>query len=44
MRRLLFLLMLLSVQPLSAQTIDDQMRELRAEIQRLRQELDDVKQ
>src|SRR5437016_3521582 len=44
MRRMLWLLLLLSVGPLSAQTIEDQMRELRAEVQRLRQELDTVKQ
>jgi len=41
---MLFLLVLLSVRPLSAQTVEDQMRELRADVQRLRQELDEVKQ
>ena len=44
MHRMLLLLILLQVPSLSAQTIEDQMRELRAEVQRLRQELDAVKQ
>ena len=44
MPRMLFLVMLLWSQPVLAQTLEDQMRELRAEIQRLRQELDEVKQ
>jgi hypothetical protein len=45
MRRMLFLLiMLLSPLALRAQTIEDQMREMRAEIQLLRQEVNDLKQ
>lgn len=49
MRRILLLvLVVLFSRPLFAQTavqtVDDQLREMRAEIQRLRQELDDVKQ
>ena len=45
MPRLLFVLILLfSSQSLQAQSVEDQLRELRAEVQRLRQELDDVKQ
>src|SRR6476619_5098164 len=44
MRRLLFLCLLFPIHAANAQTVDDQLREMRAEIQRLRQELDDVKQ
>jgi len=44
MRRILFILMLLGTESLSAQTLEDQMRDMRAELQRLKQELDEVKQ
>src|SRR5262245_32946679 len=44
MRRILLLVLFLSSQSLQAQSVEDQLREMRAEIQRLRQELDDVKQ
>jgi hypothetical protein len=43
-RALPLLILLLLSQPAHAQTVEDQLREMRAEIQRLRQELDDVKQ
>ena len=45
MRRILCLVLLLfSCRSLSAQTVEDQLREMRAEIQRLRQEVDALKQ
>src|SRR5207247_2577226 len=40
---LLLLLVLLSVEPLSAQTLEDEVRSMRAEIQRLREEIEAVK-
>ncbi len=44
MRRILLVLFLFHASSLTAQTIDDQLREMRAEILRLREELDQVKQ
>jgi hypothetical protein len=44
MRQLLLLILFISSRSLEAQSVDDQLRDLRAEIQQLRQELDDVKQ
>jgi hypothetical protein len=41
---ILLLILFFAVQPLAAQSVEDQLREMRAEIQRLRHELDDVKQ
>ena len=40
----MLLLLLFAAQPLAAQSVEDQLKEMRAEIQRLRQELDAVKQ
>src|SRR5262245_39277434 len=44
MRRILLLILFISSQSLQAQTVEDQLRDMRAELQRLRQELDEVKQ
>jgi len=44
MRRILFVLIVLWAESLSAQTLEDQMRDMRAEIQQLRQELNGLKQ
>jgi hypothetical protein len=44
MPRILLILIIFSTSAAQAQTVDEQLRELRAEIQRLRQELDGVKQ
>ena len=44
MHRILFLIVFLSAHSAFGQTVEDQLREMRTEIQRLRQELDDVKQ
>jgi hypothetical protein len=44
MRRCFFIFLLLCAESLSAQSLEDQMRDMRAEVQRLRQELNEVKQ
>lgn len=44
MRRKLLLILFLFSPSLQAQTVEDQLRDMRAELQRLRQELDEVKQ